>query len=73
MTQSNQELFKEQLRKVIKNFNINRAEKLSIEIHNKESIGYTITCEENKLWSILTNMIQKEYIKEGAKFIWQKK
>jgi len=40
------------------NFDIDKAEKLSLEIHKAESEGYSVSKREDKYWAELTSMIQ---------------
>ncbi len=46
------------------NFNKEKAEQLSIEIHNAESEGYVLSSREDKYWLELTIKIQECYKKK---------
>jgi len=60
-------MFKQQLkasvyRSLYGSFNLLDAEALSNEIHTAEMLGYQLSTSEDRLWIILTRMIQQEYV-----------
>jgi len=50
--------FRQQLRDILSNFEVEKALKLSDNIHEAESNGYKITSQENRLWEALTYAIE---------------
>jgi len=52
---------------LIDNFDLEKAEELSIEIHDAEASGYLLYRREDKYWLELTDMIQAEYSKMRKK------
>lgn len=49
--------FYRRLKEQLDNFNLQKAESLSVEIHEAESNGYKIRKSEDKLWMDLTSKI----------------
>lgn len=49
--------FYKRLRELLENFNLDEAEKLTIEIHNAEAKGYETSRTEDRLWMDLTEKI----------------
>lgn len=58
--------YKERLQEQLKNFNLERAETLSVEIHDAEIQGYTCSQKEEYLWADLSDMIIAAIMKKHS-------
>lgn len=54
-------MFEEKLKRMLGSFNIDEAEKLSLEIHQAELNGYEISYAEDRLWEKLTAKVLRGY------------
>ena len=52
---------------LVDNFNLEKAEELSLEIHKAESEGYNLFKREDKYWLEITDQIQEHYKKIKVK------
>lgn len=55
------ERFATELRFMLLHFNLEKAEALSVRIHEAEEQGYEISRKEDRLWIRLTEKIQSHY------------